>query len=108
MVGQTAKLTCRYDCSLMNMKRELELYRQLLLYVFIQIQKAQRRCSRAKPRPLRRAPYAQTQTANHSPQKKQRLQVGLPNLLLMMPENFRGWTKYQYNTKLQAQKSPLN
>lgn len=80
-------------CSLLNMKTELELSHQLLVYVSIQIQKVQRRCSRAKPRPLRRPLYTQTQTANHSPQKKQQLQVGLPNLLLMMPENFRGWTK---------------
>lgn len=56
------------------------------------MQKAQRRCSRAKPRPLTRALYTQSQTANHSPQKKQQLQVGLPYLLLMMLENFRGWT----------------
>uniref|UniRef100_A0A8C3FZ03 Hypoxia up-regulated protein 1 n=1 Tax=Cyclopterus lumpus TaxID=8103 RepID=A0A8C3FZ03_CYCLU len=34
-----------------------------------------------------------TKTANRSPQKNPQLQVGLPYLLLMMPENCRGWTK---------------
>lgn len=72
--------------------------------IFFQIQKVQKRCSQVKLHPRMRALFTQTQKVNHNLQKTQQPQVSLPNLWLMMLENFRWWTKSVEHINIVQQK----
>lgn len=84
----SGKLNCRTHMAVFFPHCE---HKELFYNIYpIPMKRAQMRCSRARPRPLRRALSIQKQTARHSRQKTPQLQVRLLDSSLVTPDNQKG------------------